>query len=340
MNTLAPEKSAVEAVTAQMETLAVSKKKKKKKPPAPPPQSLFQDFAGFHSKLKAGKYKVHRPMCKCSKMIKVRKKVTTLEAIDGDDPRLDCLAVLSDTSSNSISNVFACPDTAQVSFDHDRVGTEHTVRDAIFRSTTPPPPFKVSCASCLLELEPNGFVCVESASWDALVAVRDVARATAQSLPQGLHHDHGDFVALVSHAHLLALRKAKTRAAQKTAKRAVWAELQAQGVGGGTSEEQECWDQLNLNHHVVAALDLRMKERASSSDSTVYWFVLGYTADWGLELPGGKRHLGETAWECAMRETEEETSLVIGDDWKYKKRLTEEFNTYFVLDPQDRGRTE
>ena len=33
---------------------------------------------------------------------------------------------------------------------------------------------------------------------------------------------------------------------------------------------------------------------------------------WALDLPGGKRHLGETAWGCARRETREETSIDVG----------------------------
>jgi len=35
---------------------------------------------------------------------------------------------------------------------------------------------------------------------------------------------------------------------------------------------------------------------------------------WSLDLPGGKRHLGETSWECARRETWEESSVCVEVD--------------------------
>ena len=31
--------------------------------------------------------------------------------------------------------------------------------------------------------------------------------------------------------------------------------------------------------------------------------------EFNLEIPGGKRRLGESTYQCAMRETEEETSI-------------------------------
>jgi len=34
-----------------------------------------------------------------------------------------------------------------------------------------------------------------------------------------------------------------------------------------------------------------------------------------IDLPGGKRHLGETSFQCAIRETYEETSLLIDETW-------------------------
>ena len=58
-----------------------------------------------------------------------------------------------------------------------------------------------------------------------------------------------------------------------------------------------------------------------------------------LDLPGGKRHLGETALEGAIRETEEEASLAWDDLWVktvlQAKKFAERGNRYFILNPPE-----
>jgi len=38
---------------------------------------------------------------------------------------------------------------------------------------------------------------------------------------------------------------------------------------------------------------------------------------WTLDLPGGKRHLGESSLQGAIRETYEEMTLVVDEEWVY-----------------------
>ena len=59
-----------------------------------------------------------------------------------------------------------------------------------------------------------------------------------------------------------------------------------------------------------------------------------------LDLPGGKRHLGEGPFECAMRETEEEVSLHVDETWLFGDKLPRESkaedergNVYYFLRP-------
>ncbi|KAG7361280.1 hypothetical protein IV203_036380 [Nitzschia inconspicua] len=59
-----------------------------------------------------------------------------------------------------------------------------------------------------------------------------------------------------------------------------------------------------------------------------------------LDLPGGKRHLGESSFDCAIRETLEETSLLVDDTWHagdgqpFKNTSTEDFcNAFYELRP-------
>lgn len=47
----------------------------------------------------------------------------------------------------------------------------------------------------------------------------------------------------------------------------------------------------------------------SSCDLSVLVMAYADKDVWSLDLPGGKRHLGETSWECARRETWEESSV-------------------------------
>jgi 8-oxo-dGTP pyrophosphatase MutT (NUDIX family) len=78
---------------------------------------------------------------------------------------------------------------------------------------------------------------------------------------------------------------------------------------------------------------------ALTSRSNDSWLVMGYDDHKSLELdlPGGKRHLGETSLEGAIRETEEETSLVWDASWVttalQSKKRSEGGNRYFVLHP-------
>jgi len=57
---------------------------------------------------------------------------------------------------------------------------------------------------------------------------------------------------------------------------------------------------------------------------------------WQLDLPGGKRHLGESTFQCAIRETEEETSLVVDETWLTGPPFMEDVcNLYYPMCPPD-----
>jgi ADP-ribose pyrophosphatase YjhB (NUDIX family) len=53
---------------------------------------------------------------------------------------------------------------------------------------------------------------------------------------------------------------------------------------------------------------------------------------WTLDIPGGKRYLGETALKCAIHETEEETSVILSEKWCTTNHCTD-VNCYFIFDP-------
>lgn len=293
-------------------------------------QTIHQDFASLHRKIKSGKYKIHEPGCSCTKLVNLRKKAASRGITD--DARFDGFVVIPDTSSKQLANVFVCPQTTKAAFDKDRVATELRLQQALFPPQQHPPlqpRYKVNCAACLLRVEPNGFVSIQSSSRAAVQRVCDIATATAVSLQQQQHDDHGDFVAVVSYRKLKALRRAKTRGAKEARTRDVWDELRQQtGVEGDTRSPPPV---LKVEHHLEALLDLS-SEPGDGSDN--YLLVMGYYADWALNLPGGKRRLGESTWECAKRETMEEISLVLDDAWTVVATVEDDCNAYFLIDPK------
>ena len=54
------------------------------------------------------------------------------------------------------------------------------------------------------------------------------------------------------------------------------------------------------------------------------------------DLPGGKRKLGESTVDCAIRETKEETSLnLTKENLKVNKRYLNEVNCFYFIDAND-----
>lgn len=122
------------------------------------------------------------------------------------------------------------------------------------------------------------------------------------------------------------LHRSKTRAQTSKAVDDILGHLSGQDVDVGI---ERLTDGIELGHHLSAVLNL--KERSDD-----YWLVLGYDHDKSLvlDLPGGKRHLGETSLEGAIRETEEEMSLVWDASWVVNALGGRKgCNRYFMLHP-------
>lgn len=52
---------------------------------------------------------------------------------------------------------------------------------------------------------------------------------------------------------------------------------------------------------------------------------------WKVDIPGGKRKLGETPHECVLRETEEETSIIIGEQVEPYFQIIDGCNKYYLF---------
>jgi hypothetical protein len=298
----------------------------------------------MHRDCKALRYKVHKPQSTCPKLLNLLSSSgddASLADFRSEDGRtVDALVVVPDTKQRYL---YVCRDTPLRVFEEDPRGAETKLRDEIFsrestidETTTG---FKLSCAACLLrDHEPNGFCLVSSPSPEIVDHVCDTSRSNKSALEAkgvALHPDHSHFVARLPRSSLWSLQKSKTRAQTREAVDAILDHLSQQQDLGLDAPERFSGGTVELGHHLSSVLGLTMGNTASEDD---FWFVMGYDDGKSLELdlPGGKRHLGETSSEGAMRETREETSLVWEASWVTRAlqgKKSDGGNRYFVLCP-------
>ena len=303
-------------------------------------------FWQMHNDCKALRYKVHKPQADCSKLLKMVEHHDNasdeLANVKLENGKVDALVVVPDTKQKFI---YICKDTSLAVFEEDPFLAEKKLRDEIFDKTSAieTSGFKLSCASCLLnDHEPNGFCLVASSTPSLIDMVREKSRFNQrekEALGIDLHQDHAHFVATLPSSALRTLEQSKTRSQTGQAVDEILGHLTSQGVDVGQSEEFT--GSVKIGHHLSSVLALT----ARSKDEE-FWFVMGYDDRKSIELdlPGGKRHLGETALEGAIRETEEETSLVWDNEWVKRvlqsKKSSERGNRYFVLHPPESFITE
>ena len=287
------------------------------------------DFSSFHRECHAARYQVHRPKCSCPKVEVVRKKMTEI---------LDGMVVLPDIKD--IYCIYLCP---VIEFDSNPQLSEIKLRDEIFPKGVDVD-FKVKCAACLLVHERNGFVCIASNSKPQLDRVRDLARSEAlakKTCGQQLHADHAHYVCTLSRRILWKLynKNEVTLALEEISKY-----LSQQGVihnalPEGTNNKID----VKLGHHLQSVLGLTRKDR----DKDIVHFLTmvyddtipGKNICWTIDVSGGKRYLGETSFQGAVRETKEEMSLDLYD-WRleqiFPRKSNHRFdkaNCYYMIQP-------
>jgi hypothetical protein len=236
---------------------------------------------------------------------------------------------------------------------------ERQLRDVLFVPSLKPFQFKVSCANCILETQPNGFVCIVSSSSVQVDRARDLARREAQVLKERgeeLHSDHTDHVCTLPEQLLRAAlppwKKGKKKEAaemtqsQSIATLGILQCMADQGLpikGGGTGHGNK----IKFGHHLKSILKILGRQQGpknitnDSGDKYIFTMIREINKSnldnketvLDIDLPGGKRHLGETSFECAVRETMEETSLRIDTSWL----VTHDDKTY---DKDDSGGSE
>ena len=292
--------------------------------------------SNFHAEIcKAAKYKVHAPLCKCNKIDRLRQRYyqdkdkvdnrnisERLKDLDISDP-FDNLLVVPDTKTTPA--IFVCNQTTSIDFRNDATACENTLAKEIFDNTDTKSfdkfPFKVSCALCLLDHQKNGFVAIVAASANELertIAKANACKVANKTVSLELHSDHAHFICAVRLSSLKTLvRSAKTRSKHNQIVAEILSQLKNGGVDlppSAIDDESLCT--IKLGHHLTSLLWLEGTLKGNRSGQHI--MVLGYIdgpTELMLDLPGGKRHLGESTLESLVREVEEETSLKLDKQW-------------------------
>lgn len=330
-----------------------------------PLQVYTSDFGAMHDKCQNDlgmrlpiKYKVHKPNCTCSKL-QPRLKQQNFEFVEeveeeGTSEFLNNGSLIVHPDSKGMPCIFHWQRSEDAfSFDDNpRMAEQELLNHIHTISQNKKNSMKINCAACLLEDEPNGFACVSSTSEETMHLVRDWTRHLASQLTISERAaDHGDFVVSLPKSILEKLR-AKTKMKRgstprnnnKTETTTITEEILEHLIQQEVPipEEREGVE-IKLGHHLDSLLYLTAAKEGDS-----YWLLNGFdntTKDdepgivkLELNIPGGKRNLGETCLQAAIRETKEETSLLWDERWitgekQNYRNPAEKMNRYYILHP-------
>ena len=169
--------------------------------------------------------------------------------------------------------------------------------------------YKIRCAQCLLFQEGNGFSCIYSMDPDVLESKISQANRKKISLKkQGqLYHDHCHFLIHV-----------QCRLVSMEDKSFLLDRIMQQN-----SHLQQRYSDYDININIMRILyiyTLKVKNmlRTDSVRKQGEIILMGYEDNvddkkkkvtLSINIPGGKRNLAESSYDCALRELEEETSI-------------------------------
>ena len=86
---------------------------------------------------------------------------------------------------------------------------------------------------------------------------------------------------------------------------------------------------VSIGHHLHSVLEIMRRQKMK--EMFVMVLVEVRSSEFRLDLPGGKRRLGEDTFKCAIRETEEESSLDVNSLQYEKNEYTDQANSYFFI---------
>jgi hypothetical protein len=190
-------------------------------------------------------------------------------------------------------------------------------------------PYVAHCAECLLQIEPNGNICVGSPNRDDILKVKQFAEHKLKARPIS-HANHADHVCVISTRQIGAFTKARMSSPEsRNAKRAILGALRDQGTPYPLSHD------LTIHNHVRDLLKAQGEDNEES-----FWFLMVTKrrhrethTTLELCLPGGRRWFGESSWDVAKRKTDSRASLYINENWEDGDSFGVNGYRYFMLRP-------
>lgn len=299
----------------------------------------FDNLVKHKQNLHTGKYKVHVPGCECDRIKKIKKLRLLTENdspdIDLDESLFDGLTVVPD-GKNVLGTFYMCPNTSAFCFEANHLECEAVLREAVFEVEHS---FKISFAQCGLTSVPNAMAIIASKDRGLLESLRTAAcDRKAAAAENSLKHDHCDLLFILSFDKLVTLANSKTRSQRKAVLNNVALEMKLP-----PPVDDEKIAKLKIAYHLETAL-VRLRELVKNM-SGGFIVVMGRVSSgdggWELDLPGGKRHIGESAECCVERELYEETSIKLAEDCEWGGRMSErdasKQNCFYFLFPRGDG---
>lgn len=286
------------------------------------PANEFQ--ANFHLNVRTSwglaDYKAHAPNCSCRHMRELRNNHSS----PNNNPLNNLLVV-----AKPIGKVYFSEGTDIVAYKDDAQSCEMKLANELFSGGVPHDTQvkpKVSCANCLLTAndKKNGFIGIFSHSLEELQATVQSARDTeSMEKEQGVVHsrNHADFVVALEVSSLQSLLQEDSVQATN--------EVLNQIIESGITTAPYHGVQVTMTHPLEVLLT--SISWSSSFEYMLVWGFIDGETKVQLDLIGGKRHLGESTIECAIRKADKECSLKIDEGWlksqvsnKYGGSLTAE----------------
>ena len=284
------------------------------------------------------KFKLHLPDCTCKEAKAVVHKATT--KVKG------CYLLIERTSDNTCTSKQYQGEVKTIGADTGKTSleTETLLAKAIStkliqnRNSLK----DVSGAQCVLQSQPNAFVCICSKTKHNVTIAKKKAEETMKLGWKTNYTDCADYICVVPKIELTKLHK------KMSPTNYIW---EIQKLQNTLLRECNLSHKRTMNTSIDTIVGHHLKTVLPLLPKHVWWLLVIVRkhdkSDKGsftlhVDIPGGKRHLGESPYQCAIRELQEETSLQINKDWLMNngnslksKLIGEECNTYYLACPPD-----